>query len=631
MRLHRLTLTAFGPFAGTEEVDFDRLADSGLFLLRGATGAGKSSVLDAVCYALYGEVPGARRGNPLRSDHADPDRLTRVTLDVTLGSRRLEITRSPEQLRPKKRGTGYTVEKAQTLLREWLPDPAGGPAGWQALSRSHQEAGEELHQLIGMSREQFCQVVLLPQGDFARFLRADTKQRAELLGRLFDTRRFDLLEKWLAEQRLRQDGAVREGRLRLRDLAGRAEEAAGPAAEEAAELWPDAEDAPADAVLGWAAVLRGGAAERLAVAREAVALAEHEHDAAQRHREAQTALAERQQRYRAAAVEARLQADAAHALDGERSRLAAAQAAVGVEAVLRIRDAAATAHRTARTTEHRHRTALAALTGTPPVGAGGHAPWHGPGTDDAPRARPGGTRPSADRQRADRGGGTWPGGHGHPAGPDDACPGDGPAGSGPQTDSGGYPGDRRPADGSAAPQGGRPALPADPAAPAGDAAPGGAGGAGPGRGGGVGGRGAAAAGGVRAAGGGARGRGAVRAAGPRAGGAGGRAGAGGGAGGGGAGLAGRLRRPVEGLARGAGGGPRRRGPGGAAGRAPRRAVGPAGGGPAPGRAARRGRAGGPGGAGPAARRAGRPGPDARPAGAPPGGHGRGAGGAAGRG
>lgn len=131
MRLHRLTVSAFGPFAGSESVDFDALAAGGLFLLRGATGAGKSSVLDAVCFALYGDVPGTRRANRLRSDHADPRRLTEVRLELTLGGRRLQITRLPEQRRPKKVGTGTTVERPQTLLREWAADagtvrPAGG-------------------------------------------------------------------------------------------------------------------------------------------------------------------------------------------------------------------------------------------------------------------------------------------------------------------------------------------------------------------------------------------------------------------------------------------------------------------------------------------------------------------------
>ncbi|MER8182166.1 SMC family ATPase [Kitasatospora sp. NPDC094015] len=365
MRLHRLTVTAFGPFAGTEQVDFDRLADTGLFLLRGATGAGKSSVLDAVCFALYGEVPGARKGNPLRSDHAAADRLTEVRLELTLGGRRLEVTRSPEQRRPKRRGTGWTVEKASTLLREAVADPGGGPPVWRALSKSHQEAGEEIRQLVGMSRDQFCQVVLLPQGDFARFLRADTRQRAELLGRLFDTRRFELLERWLAEQRQQQEAAVRGGRQQLRDLAARAEEAAGPLAEPATH-WLPAEDGPAagsaeltGAVLGWAAILRVGAAEQLAVARSALAGAEQAHGAAQHRRQHAAGLADRQRRHREAALGAAALAEQAAGLAGEHERLAAAQAAVGVESLLRLRESAATAGHAAAAQEHDRRAALA--------------------------------------------------------------------------------------------------------------------------------------------------------------------------------------------------------------------------------------------------------------------------------
>lgn len=153
-----------------------------------------------MCYALYGSVPGARQsaqGLTLRSDHAAPGTRTEVTLELTVAGRRLEVTRQPPWERPKKRGRpGTTVEKAQSGLREY--DAAAGV--WKDLSRSHQEIGEEITQLLGMSREQFCQVVLLPQGDFARFLRADAEARGRLLGRLFDTQRFAEVEKRLAEQ-----------------------------------------------------------------------------------------------------------------------------------------------------------------------------------------------------------------------------------------------------------------------------------------------------------------------------------------------------------------------------------------------------------------------------------------------
>ncbi|MGX6449944.1 AAA family ATPase, partial [Patulibacter sp. S7RM1-6] len=96
MRLHRLELDAFGPFAGHEEVDFDALSDSGLFLLSGPTGAGKTSVLDAVCFALFGEVPGPRGdAGRLASDHRDPATRPRVALEATVGGRRVRVTRVP--------------------------------------------------------------------------------------------------------------------------------------------------------------------------------------------------------------------------------------------------------------------------------------------------------------------------------------------------------------------------------------------------------------------------------------------------------------------------------------------------------------------------------------------------------
>ncbi|MFJ2577682.1 AAA family ATPase [Kitasatospora aureofaciens] len=375
MRLHRLTVTAFGPFAGSESVDFDALAAGGLFLLRGATGAGKSSVLDAVCFALYGDVPGSRRASRLRSDHADPHRLTEVRLELTLGGRRLQITRLPEQRRPKKVGSGTTVERPQTLLREWAADAGDGMPGWRAVSKSHQEAGEEIHRLIGMNREQFCQVVLLPQGDFARFLKADSEERGKLLRRLFDTERFQHVEAWLAEQRRAQEAAVQAGRRQLRDLASKAEQAAGPGAEPA-DGWVPAEEESAEltaGVLGWAAILRAGAAEQKAVADAALAGAEADHLAAQQAREAVEELAGRQHRHRQAGQQAERLAEFGPAVERDRRRLAAAQAAVGVESALRLRESAAEAYGRAQDAERRHRDALARTGGEGPALAGAGA------------------------------------------------------------------------------------------------------------------------------------------------------------------------------------------------------------------------------------------------------------------
>ncbi|MFD8604452.1 exonuclease [Streptomyces sp. TSRI0445] len=308
MRLHRLSITAFGPFGATQEVDFDALSSAGLFLLHGPTGAGKTSVLDAVCFALYGAVPGARQspGASLRSDHAPVDLPTEVQLELTVGGRRLEVTRSPAQPRPKKRGDGFTMEKAQSRLRGYDPE-----RGWHALSKSHQEIGEELTQLIGMSRDQFCQVVLLPQGDFARFLRSDAEARGKLLGRLFDTRRFAAVEERLAELRRGAEARVTAADERILALAQRIAQAAGPAGVEATPIAArPGEPGLAEAVLEWAAIARSTARERLDIAHRVVAWAEDRQRGAREALDAVRELARLQQRYeetrlRSAALEER--------------------------------------------------------------------------------------------------------------------------------------------------------------------------------------------------------------------------------------------------------------------------------------------------------------------------------------
>ncbi|MFB8120843.1 AAA family ATPase [Streptomyces sp. NPDC055962] len=345
MRLHTLTLTAFGPFGATEEVDFDALSSAGIFLLHGPTGAGKTSVLDAVCYGLYGAVPGARQspGTSLRSDHAPVDRPTEVRLELTVGGRRLEVTRRPAQPRPKKRGGGFTTEKAQSWLREYDPEH-----GWQALSRSHQEIGEEIGGLVGMSREQFCQVVLLPQGDFARFLRADAEARGRLLGRLFDTRRFAAVEERLAEQRRAAEARVKAGDQQILSLAQRIAQAAGPAADEAGlpETRPG-EPGLAEGVLQWAAVARSGARERLDIARCVLAGTEERNAAARLRLDDERELARLQQRYeetrrRAAGLEdRRAERDRCH------EQLTRARKADLVAPALDLRDEAERAHRAA--------------------------------------------------------------------------------------------------------------------------------------------------------------------------------------------------------------------------------------------------------------------------------------------
>ncbi|MFF7557326.1 AAA family ATPase [Streptomyces olivaceus] len=356
MRLHRLDLTAFGPFGTAQSVDFDDLSGAGLFLLHGPTGAGKTSVLDAVCYALYGSVPGARQGGgqgmTLRSDHAAVGTRTEVRLELTVAGRRLEVTRQPPWERPKLRGRGTTVDKAQTWLREY--DAVAG--SWKDLSRSHQEIGEEITQLLGMSREQFCQVVLLPQGDFARFLRADAEARGKLLGRLFDTRRFAEVEKRLAERRRTTEARVREGDAALLADAHRMQQAAGDAME-LPELAPG-EPGLAEAVLGAAAVARGTARELLTVADCRLTARESAQAAADRDLADTRELDRLQRRFAEARERAARLAEGDDAHRAAQRRMERARKAEAVAPALDLRDAAEAEHERASAARTRARAGL---------------------------------------------------------------------------------------------------------------------------------------------------------------------------------------------------------------------------------------------------------------------------------
>ncbi|ACL40270.1 SMC domain protein [Pseudarthrobacter chlorophenolicus A6] len=270
MRIHHLRISGFGPFAGTEDVDFDRLSGHGLFLLNGPTGAGKTSVLDAICFALYGSVPGARQdGKRLRSDHAEPSQEPAVNLEFSAQGRRFEVTRSPAWDKPSARGrNGFTTQQAKTLLRERVDGT------WVEKSARNDEAGAEITALLGMDRDQFTRVVMLPQGDFAAFLRSKAADRLELLQKLFGTQRFEALEQELSREALaaRESVAALSGQLEL--LTARAEseaaslelaEDSAPAADKAAERLEWLQHAVAqrlEALRGFAEDAETAAAER---------------------------------------------------------------------------------------------------------------------------------------------------------------------------------------------------------------------------------------------------------------------------------------------------------------------------------------------------------------------------------
>ena len=236
MRVHRLEIEAFGPFADRVVVDVDALSAEGLFLIHGPTGSGKTSLLDAICFALYADVPGSRSKRGLRSDHAGPDAVPRVTLELTAGTRRLRITRSPEFLRPKKRGSGLSKVQASVTLEERRA------ARWVALSTRHDEVADVVKDALGMGMAQFAKVVLLPQGDFAAFLRSTPEDRREVLERLFDISAFSDVEEWLAQARRTAGADLDAGRSALASVVARVEDVladAGLTADPVADVPPE--------------------------------------------------------------------------------------------------------------------------------------------------------------------------------------------------------------------------------------------------------------------------------------------------------------------------------------------------------------------------------------------------------
>ncbi len=200
MRLHRLKLSAIGPFADPVDIDFDTVSASGLFLLEGPTGAGKSTLIDAIVFALYGEVAGRASSNErIASAVATNGATPSVELDFSTSHGLFRVQRTPKHERGKRRGTGTTTQNASAKL--WrLISPESGDAG-EPVSTRIDEIADEITDIVGLSREQFVQTVVLPQGEFATFLRADAEHRRALLQRLFGTEVYDRTVERLAEMR----------------------------------------------------------------------------------------------------------------------------------------------------------------------------------------------------------------------------------------------------------------------------------------------------------------------------------------------------------------------------------------------------------------------------------------------
>lgn len=248
MILHNLEFEAFMAYPKRQEINFDTLNNAGVFLLNGPTGAGKTTILDAICYALYGETSSDRESAKLHSTYAaHSGTKPRVLLDVTLHGKRLRIDRTPAYNKPITRGARkgqMREESAKATLAELAPgaDPADEKA-WTSISSSVAEVNRTIAERTHLTKEQFLKVVLLPQGQFAQFLKSKPKERKELLKKMFPVEHYEQLfaalteEAKTAQQEVAQDENTQRGYLER----ARVEMLALQALLDVAD--PDAEDA----------------------------------------------------------------------------------------------------------------------------------------------------------------------------------------------------------------------------------------------------------------------------------------------------------------------------------------------------------------------------------------------------
>ena len=190
MKPKKLVISAFGPYADRMELDFDRLG-GGLYLITGDTGAGKTTIFDAITFALYGEASGEiRKGEMFRSKYAKPEVRTFVELTFTYQGKDYTVKRNPEYLRPKDRGQGMTMEKANAELI--FPD------GRQPVTKTS-EVTKKVTELLGLDQRQFRQIAMIAQGDFQKLLLTGTADRSEIFRKMFHTEIYQELQKRLRE------------------------------------------------------------------------------------------------------------------------------------------------------------------------------------------------------------------------------------------------------------------------------------------------------------------------------------------------------------------------------------------------------------------------------------------------
>ena len=188
MKPQKLVMSAFGPYADRTEIDFTLLPENGLFLITGDTGAGKTTVFDAITYALYGKASGSSRdASMFRSKYAAPETETYVEFTFLYKNSEYRVRRNPEYERPKARGTGMTVQKGDAEM--YFPD------GHIVTKMGNVTAAVE--ELTGLNKDQFSQIAMIAQGDFLRLLLAKTEDRSEIFRKIFRTNTYQELQRRL--------------------------------------------------------------------------------------------------------------------------------------------------------------------------------------------------------------------------------------------------------------------------------------------------------------------------------------------------------------------------------------------------------------------------------------------------
>lgn len=190
MKPIKLTMSAFGPYAGTEVIDFSLLEEQNIFVITGPTGAGKTTIFDGICYALYGSASGeGRDGESMRSHFAKDDVLTYVELEFQLRGKNYYVKRIPRQQKRKERGEGYTEQKAEAEFK----------APEERVITGVREVNDKITGLLGISCEQFKQIVMIPQNEFRRLLLAESKDREVILRKIFGSWQFQMIQEKLED------------------------------------------------------------------------------------------------------------------------------------------------------------------------------------------------------------------------------------------------------------------------------------------------------------------------------------------------------------------------------------------------------------------------------------------------